>query len=65
MMYFSYKHHDFAICNNKPRNNEFERGQRYRLYYAGIDGSCNIGTSYTFPTVTQAIKFVINNVYVL
>ena len=42
----------FEIGNRTPRRNEFERGQKYRIYADGIP------TGYTFATVKEAKSFI-------
>ena len=48
----------FYIGNQTPRRNEYERGQKYRLYADGIP------TGYTFTTIKEAKNFILKNYYI-
>ena len=49
---------DFYIGNQTPRRNEYERGQKYRLYADGTP------TGYTFETIKAAKDFITKNYYI-
>ena len=48
----------FYIGNQTPRRNEYERGQKYRLYADGIP------TAHTFDTIKAAKDFINTNYYI-
>lgn len=48
----------FYIANYTPRRNEYERGQKYKLYADGIP------TAYTFDTIKAAKAFINANYYI-
>ena len=48
----------FYIANYTPRRNEYERGQKYKLF---VD---EIPTAYTFTTIKAAKSFIKSNYYI-
>jgi hypothetical protein len=48
----------FYIGNQTPRRNEYERGQKYRLFVGGRP------TSYTFHTIKEAKTFIEKNYFI-
>lgn len=48
----------FYIGNQTPRRNEYERGQKYRLFVEGRP------TSYTFRTLKEAKTFIEKNYFI-
>lgn len=48
----------FEVGNQTPRRNEYERGQKYRLFVDGIP------TGYTFATIKAAREFYRKNFFI-
>lgn len=52
---FNIKGVKFYLGNYTPRNNEFEKGLKYKLYVG------NIPTSFTFSKLSEGKKFATEN----
>lgn len=48
----------FEICNHTPRNNEYEKGLKYKLFVDGFP------TSYCFDTIRNAKDFATKNYFI-
>lgn len=55
--YIYIKGIEFYIGNQTPRRNEYERGQKYRLF---VDGR---PTGYSFHTIAAAKDFINKNYF--
>ena len=49
---------NFYIGNQTPRRNQFERGQKYKLY---VD---DMPTGYTFRTIKDCRSFIYKNYFI-
>lgn len=54
----NYKGIPFYIGNYTPRNNEYEKGQHYKLF---VD---DMPTQYTFSTIREARTFIYKNYFI-
>lgn len=55
---FEKKGISFKVANYTPRNNEYEKGLKYKLW---VD---DIPTSHCFSTIKEAIKFADDNYFI-
>lgn len=53
----------FCIGNQTPRRNEYERGQKYRLFVIDAATGEHIPTSATFHTIKAAREYVEKNYF--